>query len=79
MTSTSTTTIGNQNITEHDVEGVSALFVCEINHPEVGHYFYVADTETGDYAGRISDGSDCTFETLAEATEYAIRRNAELG
>lgn len=33
--------------------------------------YTVLTTDTGEYVGRISDGSDCTFSTLSEAKNYA--------
>jgi len=62
------TTISNQHITDHD--GINGLFIREINHPEAGHTFAVLCESDGSYAGNVSDGSDCTFPTLAEAEEY---------
>jgi len=32
--------------------------------------FVVLYADSGEYAGNISDGSDCTFETIEEARAY---------
>ena len=63
------TTTQNTHITEHDYN--NEIFIREINHPDDGHRFMVLDVESGEFVGHISDGSDCTFATLAEAQAYA--------
>jgi len=40
--------------------------------------FVVLYADSGEYAGNISDGSDCTFETIEEARAYMARRAEEL-
>lgn len=62
------TTISNQHLTDHD--GINGLFIRETNHPEAGHTFAVLYASDGSYAGDISDGSDCTFSTMAEAEAW---------
>lgn len=69
------TTIMNQHITEHD--GVNGLFIREIDHPEAGHYFEVLWESDGSYAGNVSNGSDCTFATMAQAEAWMRSRGGE--
>jgi hypothetical protein len=62
------TTISNEHITDH--EEISGLFIREVNHPEHGHYFMVLHADDGAYSGKYSDGSDCKFDTIDEATRF---------